>query len=91
MPNETIAEDHRHVIRDGTLLDEPYLAPPGEQDIPELVTFPARTIRPGELFVMGDNRDQSLDSRAVEYAPVKFSDVVGKYSMTYWHASASSE
>jgi signal peptidase I len=86
MPGETIRGDHRKVFRNGKQLDEPYLAPATEQDIPALITFASRTVSPGELFVMGDNRDLSFDSRAAEYPLVKFSDVVGQYRWTYWHS-----
>ncbi len=86
MPGETISGTHRKVFRNGKQLDEPYLAPATGDDIPELTTFAARTVSSGELFVMGDNRDLSLDSRAAEYGPVKISDVLSKYSWTYWHA-----
>lgn len=34
---------------------------------------------------MGDNRDLSADSRLNEYGPVRISDVVGRYTWTYWH------
>jgi signal peptidase I len=91
MPGETIGGDHRKVFRNGKLLDEPYLAPATSYDVPELVTFATRTVGPGELFVMGDDRDMSLDSRSAEFPRVRFPDVVGKYSWTYWHASSVSK
>jgi signal peptidase I len=86
MPGETISGVNRKVLRNGKQLDEPYLAPATGDDSTALIAFAARTVGPGELFVMGDNRDLSLDSRYAEYGPVRISDVVGKYSWTYWHA-----
>jgi signal peptidase I len=91
MPGETISGDHRKISRDGKQLDEPYLAPQGSEDIPELTTFSPRKVPAGELFVMGDNRDISLDSRSSEYGPVLLSDVIGKYTWTYWHASEAAK
>jgi signal peptidase I len=85
---ETIGGANRKVFRNGNQLDEPYLAPASGHDIPALTTFATRTVGSGELFVMGDNRDLSFDSRAAEYGPVRISDVVGKYRWTYWHASS---
>jgi signal peptidase I len=88
MSGETIGGANRKVFRNGKQFDEPYLAPTSGPDIAALTTFATRTIGPGELFVMGDNRDVSLDSRFADYSPVRISDVVGKYGWTYWHASS---
>lgn len=89
MPGETIGGDHRKVFRNGKQLDEPYIVPATGDDAAGLATFEPRIVRSGELFVMGDNRDISLDSRTPEYAPVLLSDVVGRYKWTYWHASSA--
>jgi len=35
-------------------------------------------ILPGQLFVLGDNRDNSLDSRATDFGPVTENEVAGK-------------
>jgi len=91
MPGETIRGENRKVFRNGSQLDEPYLAPATDDNTPALITFASRTVSSGELFVMGDNRDLSLDSRVPEYGPVRISDVVGEYRWTYWHASSSAK
>ena len=91
MPGETISGNHRKVFRDDKQLDEPYLVPATGEEIVGMTTFPPRKVGADEIFVMGDNRDLSLDSRATEYGAVQFSDVVGKYSWTYWHASTASK
>ena len=91
IPGEIIRGSDRKIFRNGVQVDEPYLAPPTNAAAPWLVTFAARTVGPGELFVMGDNRDNSLDSRYQKYGPVRFSDVVGKYKWTYWHASSAAK
>jgi signal peptidase I len=91
MPGETISGDNRKIFRNGKQLDEPYLAPASKYNIPALVTFAPRMVGSGELFVMGDNRDLSFDSRASEYAPVRLSDVVGQYRWTYWHTMSAAK
>ena len=45
----------------------------------------AWTIGPDELFVMGDHRLASADSRA--FGPIKVSSVVGRAFLRYWPAS----
>jgi signal peptidase I len=87
MPGETISGVNRKVFRNGKQIDEQYLAPATSKSTPALTTFPTHTVGSGELFVMGDNRDVSADSRLEKYGAVRFSDVVGKYISTYWHAS----
>jgi signal peptidase I len=87
MPGESISGVNRKVFRNGKQLDEPYVVSATGDGEPELVSFAPRTVTSGELFVLGDNRDISLDSRTAEFGQARISDVVGKYSWTYWHAS----
>jgi signal peptidase I len=64
----------------GEPLDEPYIRPDptcGICDLPQEITIP-----PGHFFMMGDNRGQSLDSRA--WGPVPKEQLVGNTFFTYW-------
>lgn len=78
-------------IRDGLVyvndvaLEEPYLYA-GDDDVPEptLTTIdpPLWDVPIGELFVMGDHRSHSADSRAFGSIPVD--SVVGRAWLRYW-------
>ncbi len=41
------------------------------------------TVPEGSLFVLGDNRDNSLDSRYWGFVPIQ--NVVGRPLLVYWH------
>jgi len=60
---------------DGVVLDEPYVRTPTNLD--EGVKFPL-IVEPGHLFVMGDNRNDSKDSRSPEIGQVDCREVLGK-------------
>lgn len=63
------------VYVDGVLLDEPYIY--SKTDVFEGVSFPL-TVDPGCLFVLGDNRGVSLDSRSPKIGLIDCREVVGK-------------
>lgn len=63
------------VYVDGLPLDEPYTSTPTVLD--EGMTFP-QIVPEGCVFVMGDNRDNSHDSRAVDIGMVDKREVLGK-------------
>ncbi|HEY8562729.1 MAG TPA: signal peptidase I [Pyrinomonadaceae bacterium] len=78
LPNETIEIRAGKVFIDGRSLEEPYV---DEANNRQKAGFPPRKIEPNQYFVMGDNRDNSSDSRY--WGPVDEKLITGKYLSTY--------
>ncbi len=73
------------VYVNGVALDEPYLYA-DEQGRPQSTTAPLEqstwTVPQGELFLMGDHRQNSADSRT--FGPVPIDRVIGRAWLRYW-------
>lgn len=81
LPGERVEIHDGAVFIDGQELNEPYLE--GEEtDCPGRGECGEVVVPEGQIFVLGDNRDNSQDSRAFGSIPV--SDVIGKAWVTYW-------
>jgi signal peptidase I len=74
---QTIEVKIGSVFVDGKQLDEPY-----RKDFLPMPDFPATKVPEGKVFVMGDNRFQSHDSRA--FGPVDTDTVVGRAFALIW-------
>jgi signal peptidase I len=81
LPGETVEGHDGQVFVDGRPLREPYL-PRGT----EIAPFAPVTIGRGELFLMGDNRAHSNDSRF--FGPVPEDLVVGRAFVRVWPLNA---
>lgn len=81
LPGETISGHDGHVWVGNRPLTEPYSNPTcGPQD-----SFPATTVPAGKVFLMGDNRCDSYDSRI--FGPIAEATVVGRAFMIVWPVS----
>jgi signal peptidase I len=74
LPGDAIACRDGRVLRDGVPIEEPYL-PAGTRTECASVNVPQ-----GAVYVLGDNRDISADSR--EWGPVKRSAIAGRLMFT---------
>ncbi len=63
------------VYVDGTALDEPYTNTP--TNLQEGIVFPV-TVKEGCVFVMGDNRNSSKDSRNPEIGQIDCREILGR-------------
>jgi signal peptidase I len=80
LPGDRLKIIDGKVYLNGVLERAPYIRPCGSG--PDC-TFPQTiTIPPGEYFMMGDNRGDSLDSRF--WGPVPQSWIIGTAFFTYW-------
>jgi signal peptidase I len=77
LPGDTITCRGGQLIRNGKPVKELYLDPGTQTD-----GCTRTTVAPGQLFVMGDNRDNSQDSRV--FGPIRESDVVGRAFVRIW-------
>ena len=76
VPGDVVSTTSTNVIVDGQTLHEPYIHVP--------FNFESNTwkLGPNQFFVMGDNRDNSLDSRS--WGLLDKSYIVGKVVAVYW-------
>ncbi|MHB8398984.1 MAG: signal peptidase I [Candidatus Limnocylindrales bacterium] len=71
------------VYVNGIRLVEPYLYADNGQPQPTTAQGQTRwVVPPGELFVMGDHREQSADSRVFGFVPL--GNVIGRAWLRYW-------
>ncbi len=76
LPGETIEGKNGRIFIDGRQLVEPYLAEDPVGD------FPAKMIPKDHVWVMGDNRNRSSDSRV--FGPINESKIVGRAILRIW-------
>lgn len=82
-PGQTVEIRNKNVYLDGKLFPLPQNAKFTDQNVtPGRDNFGPVTVPPGKLFVMGDNRDNSYDSRFWGFLDRKL--VLGKAMILHW-------
>ena len=76
LPGEKIYSKDGQVYINDEPIEEPYVLNPGGRDIPEQI------IPPLHIFVMGDNRRFSNDSRNFGFVPID--NIIGRAWLSYW-------
>lgn len=84
LPGEHVAIHDGSVYINGELLEEPYLGAtttswPGRPPDYEII------VPEGHIFLLGDNRNNSTDSRS--FGPVAIDEIIGKAWFSYWPSS----
>jgi signal peptidase I len=69
------------VMVDGQSLDEPYIFYLPEAGPPKQASFGPVTVPAGQLWMMGDSRNNSADSRMPDHGAVPVENVIGKARM----------
>ncbi len=89
LPGDTLELRNKRVYINGTMLNEPYvhyLVPPDEEgsggEFDVRVQYGPVTVPPGHYFMMGDNRDNSQDSRYWGFMPQEY--IKGKALFVYF-------
>ncbi len=99
LPGETVEMREKKVYINGKALDEPYVhflqAPGAQSEFSEVTSYDVRDrygpvrVPPDHFFMMGDNRDNSQDSRYWGFLPREL--VKGKALFIYWSYEAGRE
>jgi signal peptidase I len=77
LPGETVEFRDGQVYVDGQRLDEPFITGETRAGRQSKIVVPPLTV-----FVLGDNRDHSNDSRS--FGPVPIENIVGRAWLSYW-------
>lgn len=76
LPGDTVEVQDGQVLINGEALAEDYIAQP------PLRAFPRHTVPADSYFVMGDNRNNSADSRVWGYLPRE--NLLGRAALVFW-------
>ena len=82
LPGETLDVRHRDVYINGSKLEEPYAVHTDPVEFDRRDNFGPVTLGPDQFFMMGDNRDNSNDSRF--WGPAPRQSFIGRPLFIYW-------
>jgi signal peptidase I len=85
LPGDVIDLRDNHVLIDDRILEEPYIGPDVVTAPTGSIEFPF-TVPDGCVFVMGDNRTDSRDSRI--FGPIDEDQIVGRAFVRVWPLDA---
>lgn len=89
LPGEKVRVEGDQVYINGQPLDEPYLKQALDEAAQKGIPYNTRnyseqTVPEGSIFVMGDNRSNSSDSRDSTVGFVKYEQIVGRADLIFW-------
>ena len=87
VPGDVIETRDGVVYINDRALDEPYLADgmiTGDPDDGQNPSIPRQTVPEGHVFVLGDNRSNSADSRYPYRGPIPIDTIVGRAFVLIW-------
>ncbi len=84
VPGDVIEMRDKQLYRNGEKVVEPYIRNTSSRIVPGIDTMSPRVIPEGHYFVMGDNRDESSDSR--DWGLVPRENIQGRAWIIYWSA-----
>jgi signal peptidase I len=87
LPGETVRVEGDKLYVNNQLLDEPYLKQAlndaAKKGIPyNTRNYPEKKVADGTVFVMGDNRSNSADSRDIGF--IEYDKIVGRADLIFW-------
>jgi signal peptidase I len=83
LPGETIKYENDKLYINGELVEEPYLKQLRQENPERFTTYIEEMKVPeGQVFVLGDNRNHSRDSRHI--GPISAEKIVGKANVVFW-------
>jgi signal peptidase I len=77
LPGETIEAKNNKIFVNGKIINEPYISEDNRT-----LDFDEVKVPPGDVFVMGDNRINSKDSRDI--GPIPISKIIGRAEFVYY-------